>query len=461
MAETEKALPSQPPSKSAPQAPAEKVLRIGIVQAGKVVHERLVAPGQSVSIGESPKSTFVVPAKSIPKKFVLFVAKGDKYFLNYTDAMNGKISFQDSIKGLDELSKDGTATKKGTVWALPVSGNTRGKIVFDDVTVLFQFVPPPPVSLKNLGKTDFRPALLDGDDLVFFGFLALFAAVAMVFVAYVYSVEPVELVSLEDIPERFVDIVLPPPEERKEQEIPTETAVKREVEKPAEEKQQSAPKRELTQAEKDAAEAARQQKLKDEVLKQSKLLAGILGTRGDASGDTVEDVFAENDTVGSSLEDALKNVSGADMATGDTLGVKQGAGGGRGDANIGDLARGGGGSAAVGSGPKTSVRAKSSVGDIDAGAGEGADAVKATIRKYGGQVQYCYETQLKTDASLSGRLAVDMDITNGRVSSVSISENATKSKALEDCVLRKIRAWRFPPEVTVEGVFLPYILSHD
>jgi hypothetical protein len=107
------------------------------------------------------------------------------------------------------------------------------------------------------------------------------------------------------------------------------------------------------------------------------------------------------------------------------------------------------------------VRAKSSVGDIDAGSGEGADAVKATIRKYGGQVQYCYETQLKTDASLSGRLAVEMDITNGRVSSVSISENATKSKALEDCVLRKIRAWRFPEGVSVEGVFLPYILSHD
>ncbi len=220
MAETEKALPGQPPSRSVLQVPTEKVLRIGIVQAGKVVHERLVAPGQSVSIGESPKSTFVVPAKSIPKKFVLFVAKGDKYFLNYTDAMKGKISFQDSIKGLDELSKEGTATKKGTVWVLPVGGNTRGKIVFDDVTVLFQFVPPPPVSLKNLGRTDFRPALLDGDDLVFFGFLALFAAVAMVFVAYVYSVEPVELVSLEDIPERFVDIVLPPPEQPKAQEIP-------------------------------------------------------------------------------------------------------------------------------------------------------------------------------------------------------------------------------------------------
>jgi hypothetical protein len=76
MAESEKALPGQPPPK--PQATADKVLRIGIVQAGKVVHERLVAPGQSVSIGESPKSTFVVPAKSIPKKFALFVAKGDK-----------------------------------------------------------------------------------------------------------------------------------------------------------------------------------------------------------------------------------------------------------------------------------------------------------------------------------------------------------------------------------------------
>jgi hypothetical protein len=464
MADSAKAHPTQPPA-PAPKGVAispDKVLRIGIVQAGKVVHERLIAPGQSVSVGESPKNTFVVPAKSLPKRFTLFQAKGDKYFLNFTEAMKGKISFQDSIKGLDELSGGGQAVKKGDVHVLHISGNTRGKIVFDDVTVLFQFVPPPPVSLKNLGRTDFRPTLLDGDDLVFFGFLALFAAMAMVFVVYVYSVEPVELVALEDIPERFVDIVLPPQDDQKQPELPTENAtVKKEVEKQADDKKQSTAKRELTQAEKDAAEAARQEKLKQQVLQQSKLLAGILGTRGDSNGDPVEDVFAENDMVGSSLDEALKNVSGADMASADKLGVKQGVGGGRGDANIGDLARGGGGSASIGTGPSTAVKAKSTVGDIDAGSGEGADAVKTTIRKYGGQVKYCYETQLKTNQGLAGRLAIDMTITNGRVSSVSIGENGTGSKSLEECVLRKVRMWRFPEGVSAEGVYLPYILSAE
>jgi hypothetical protein len=38
----------------AKQAEPGKVLRIGIVQAGKVVNERLIRPGQNVSVGSGP-----------------------------------------------------------------------------------------------------------------------------------------------------------------------------------------------------------------------------------------------------------------------------------------------------------------------------------------------------------------------------------------------------------------------
>ena len=48
MADSEKALPSQPPPK--PQASADKVLRIGIVQAGKVVHERYIYDTASLAV---------------------------------------------------------------------------------------------------------------------------------------------------------------------------------------------------------------------------------------------------------------------------------------------------------------------------------------------------------------------------------------------------------------------------
>jgi hypothetical protein len=32
-----------------------KVLRIGVVQGGKVIHEQLIKPGEGVTVGESPK----------------------------------------------------------------------------------------------------------------------------------------------------------------------------------------------------------------------------------------------------------------------------------------------------------------------------------------------------------------------------------------------------------------------
>jgi len=50
-----------------PQQAQAKVLRIGIIQGDRIVSERLIKPGQSVTIGQDPKSTFVVAAEGVPK----------------------------------------------------------------------------------------------------------------------------------------------------------------------------------------------------------------------------------------------------------------------------------------------------------------------------------------------------------------------------------------------------------
>ena len=76
---------------------AAKVLRIGLVIDNKVVHERLIRPGQNVTVGESPRNTFVVPNASLPNRFMLFQAKGGKYSLNITDQMSGKIALDSFI----------------------------------------------------------------------------------------------------------------------------------------------------------------------------------------------------------------------------------------------------------------------------------------------------------------------------------------------------------------------------
>ena len=101
---------------------------------------------------------------------------------------------------------------------------------------------------------------------------------------------------------------------------------------------------------------------------------------------------------------------------------------------------------------------KASLGAIDAGSSEHAGSIKSVVAKKKGQVQYCYEQRLKENPNIGGRLAISVDIANGRVTKVMISENQTGDKAIESCVQGKVRRWRFNAGVT-ESIFLPFALS--
>ena len=159
---------------------ASKVLRIGIVKEGKVVHERLIKPGQNVTVGESPRNTFVIPDADLPKRFTLFQCKGVKYSLNVTSKMGGKFASDAGVSDIASASASPDVQKKGDVSILPLGDGSRGKVVVGAITVLFQFVPAPPESARMVNRQDFRPKLFDEDDPVFIGSLSVFMAMAAV-----------------------------------------------------------------------------------------------------------------------------------------------------------------------------------------------------------------------------------------------------------------------------------------
>ena len=77
----------------AAQSQPAKVLRIGIIQDGKIVQERLIKSGETVTVGESAKNTFVFPKTHLPQaEFAVFRASSKGYELRFTDQMRGKIS---------------------------------------------------------------------------------------------------------------------------------------------------------------------------------------------------------------------------------------------------------------------------------------------------------------------------------------------------------------------------------
>ena len=86
----------------------QKVLRVGIIQDKRVVEERLMRKHSSVSIGQGPKNTFIVPSPSVPRTWTLFEALPDGgYALVFTPDIDGKIDLGGRATSLSDLVSKG------------------------------------------------------------------------------------------------------------------------------------------------------------------------------------------------------------------------------------------------------------------------------------------------------------------------------------------------------------------
>src|SRR5262245_49920987 len=78
-------------------APApSKVLRIGVIQGGKIIEERLLKRREPVTIGQGAKNTIVIPVSNLPQSFTLFDLKGGQYSLGFSEQMDGRVSLSES-----------------------------------------------------------------------------------------------------------------------------------------------------------------------------------------------------------------------------------------------------------------------------------------------------------------------------------------------------------------------------
>src|ERR1700684_515148 len=101
------------------QATGPKVLRIGLVQGGRVIEERIIKQRTSVTIGSSEKAIFVVPVQTIPPQFKLFELIGSDYYLNFTDAMTGRVALQTGISDIAGLR--GQAKRVGNAYQVKLT----------------------------------------------------------------------------------------------------------------------------------------------------------------------------------------------------------------------------------------------------------------------------------------------------------------------------------------------------
>ncbi|MBX3022898.1 MAG: AgmX/PglI C-terminal domain-containing protein [Bdellovibrionales bacterium] len=89
------------------------------------------------------------------------------------------------------------------------------------------------------------------------------------------------------------------------------------------------------------------------------------------------------------------------------------------------------------------------------------DAIAAVVNKNSGQVRFCYEQGLQSDPNVNGRVAIDFTIGgNGMVKVASVANSSLNSKIIEDCIMMRLKSWKFPlPQGGVDvKVSYPFVL---
>jgi TonB family protein len=459
---TQKATPGQ--RMSGGPAARSRILRIGIVQNGRIVEERLVRKRENISIGWSSKATFPVPSESLPKQWMLFEAGPRGYIAHFADAMDARIAVGNEVISLAQLKQMGRLRKIGSSSRFLLDERSRGKVTVGDLSILFQFVTPPPPQPRPQLPASVRGSFWASMDWAYTGIAAGSFLVHLVFVIYLRSVDWPRAPDLEEIPDRFVQMIV----KAKPPEPPKDTANKddgkKEDDKKADKKVASAankPKKELTAEEKARLDAERRARLAEQVRNTG--ILKLLGAKADGSG-SIADVLGKGD-VDRDQEKAFQGVGGLSVATSDASlrGVKTGTGGSGKVADISGL-RGAGAIAGGSTGAGQTEKRVSGIVRSEAPAVDGEldpSLVSKEVRARIGAIKACYDRALKRNPNLSGKVKIRWTITAaGTVSSVEIEEDSMGDTEVSSCIRGLVSRWRFPaPSGGSVDVVYPFVFQ--
>jgi TonB family protein len=133
-------------------------------------------------------------------------------------------------------------------------------------------------------------------------------------------------------------------------------------------------------------------------------------------------------------------------------------------ADVGTQGRGGGkagyGSGSVGTKETANIQIAESA--LESGGGVDRDAILRVIKNNLAQVRNCYEVELNRNPSLYGEVKINWEVgAGGRVLSAKVAGSSMNNKAVENCIVSRFKAWRFPeppPNATYEANF-PYVFT--
>jgi TonB family protein len=474
----------------------DRVLRIGIIQGVRVLEERVIERRGPVSVGSGAGSTFQLPASDLPKATVLFDVVDGQYELLLTEAMSGRL---EQATGKTEFAAlRSQAKRQGDTYRIPLPTESKGRIkLSDDVTVLFHFVPRPAVAPAVVAPRELGAGLVGivkNLEPIYAAALAASFVIHLAMGSYIKVTDPPQPAEDEGLT-ALVERLQPPKVEVKLPPAPTPTAIadndgagKGKTDEPVADKGTGKP----SGGDKNGGAPAKGKPgagtgggggigdrgaVRDAIA--GKGILALIGGRGGAGGGdgAVGSVFS---SAGAGISDdvgaALSGTAGVGIAGGAGGGAgvtRRGAGGGDGSGGdgsggsaigIGDLSTGGGpgGSGSINTGEKTATRIQARVKTDDLGEADGTidkKSVSATIRRRQDGFQQCYETALKQNSKLQGKLVVEFTIAeDGRVREAKAVKDGLGSAEVSSCVVNLMKRLKFPPpkdgDVTITNSFV-------
>jgi TonB family protein len=447
------AMQAVPPKHTGP-----KVLRVGLFRDKKIVEERIVRRRETVSIGTAAKNHLIIKSGTLPPKlesrFELFQLVGDDYILNFTEGMTGKVALPGGVQKLEHLRETGAARNAGTHYQIKLSDTSRGNIRMGEFTVFFEFVSAPPITPKPQLPAAVQRGFVKNIDWTFTTWVIFSYMLFFGFIIYMENADWEVQRGTEEVPENLARLIFEAPMEPPtvEEEVEEgEGEKKEEAEGKAEEKKPAkAERREAPGAEEAGATAEGRARIAQEAAAQAEaMLLGALGADGGALGDVLS-----GGAVTGNAADVLAEASGVGVASkseAGTLRTRSGGGSGQ-QAGLGSLKKSKHAGRAATEGKAVQERAVRgnvgvrSGGDIG-GSGEfDAALVQRQIKLRIKSITRCYESELRKNPSLAGKVTVTFTIQQrGNVTDAKATQNTTGSPGVAECVTRAIGRFRFNP----------------
>lgn len=428
-------------------ATGPKVLRIGVVQAGRVIEERIIKQRTHVTVGPSEKSMFVVASDAVPANFKLFELVGADYYLNFVDSMSGRIALPSGISDLSVLRGHAKRSALG-IYQLKLTEDSRGKVVLGDTTFLFQFVAPPPVQpkpqlpvavLRGATSIDWTTTMIAA-----FSFLLHFLGIGSLYSDWL---DPIvnEEANLAHLVDSVKNLPAPPPVEQAEK-ASDQTAAKSEEKTEAPKSASNGQKGNAGQGPKISAAAAAKLSKDLEALEMATLgalsgagpaTAGVLTGRGDVATNVLDSAAASNTGVSDSMGGLKLGGGGGALRPGQMGTGFQGIGtSGRTEGTTGI------GTATKVQGPKGNA----SVGGAAVSGGAVANASRVVAGMKAG-FRNCFNRELASNPDAQGTIRLTIKVgPGGEVQNVTAAPSGSLGSAV-DCVKARARSAQFdPPE---------------